>query len=218
MAWGKVVMTASGPADDVGLTWSIVNRRHFHDLAVGHSETDHRRLGWSSRRSQRERFRELAKVGDLEGVSVLDVGCGTADFKDYLSDQGIHCEYWGIDLINDNIRVARSRFPESCLIVGELESYNFTQRFDYVVSSGVFGLDLPNWEAYMKKTLATMFQLSKIGVATNFLSARAPLENEFSKLVEPSEILSECFTLTSRCRLHHDYSAKNNDFTVFLYR
>lgn len=43
-------------------------------------------LGWRDHNSQLIRFEVLADIADLNGRSVLDVGCGYADLLPFLSE------------------------------------------------------------------------------------------------------------------------------------
>ncbi|MEO7744043.1 MAG: hypothetical protein ABIR98_13985 [Usitatibacter sp.] len=50
---------------------------------------DHRGLGLRSRASQEKRFEALHALGDFDGRSLLDLGCGFGDFLQFLRDRGI---------------------------------------------------------------------------------------------------------------------------------
>src|SRR5688500_4471866 len=68
--------------------------------------------GWTRRAVQEARFRVMAGVGDLEGTSVLDAGCGLADFYAYLEREGTSVQYSGIDLTPAMLAAAKERYPE----------------------------------------------------------------------------------------------------------
>ena len=56
------------------------------------------------------RFRVLSEVGIRDGDSLLDVGCGFADYYAYLKAQGIAASYSGIDLVGELVRRRRRGF------------------------------------------------------------------------------------------------------------
>lgn len=59
-------------------------------------------LLWSSPGSQAVRFRAITRLWDLNGTSVLDVGCGRADLLDFLLAGGIRpADYIGIEAVAD---------------------------------------------------------------------------------------------------------------------
>src|SRR5688572_31025014 len=65
-----------------GVKWAEM-RAHYDALVARHG-LSHKALDWGSRDSQELRFSVLAAIADLRGCSVLDVGCGLADFCAFL--------------------------------------------------------------------------------------------------------------------------------------
>ena len=45
-------------------------------------------------------FDVLTQIGIVDGSSVLDVGCGFADYFDYANELGINIHYTGIDIVS----------------------------------------------------------------------------------------------------------------------
>jgi len=60
--------------------------------------------------------------------SVLDVGCGFADFYKWIEGQGRPVAFTGIDLSPDLLRVAREKHPHATLLCGELTDFKFELR------------------------------------------------------------------------------------------
>lgn len=58
------------------------------------------------------RFEVFVLNHDLQGKSVLDVGCGVADFWDHLHLRGLNCDYVGVDIASGMIKLCRERYPE----------------------------------------------------------------------------------------------------------
>src|SRR5215470_4834967 len=71
---------------------------------------DHRGLGFRTRSSQQRRFAALLELGDLDGASILDVGCGFGDLLPYLESRGLRCLYTGLDACEPMIERCRQRF------------------------------------------------------------------------------------------------------------
>jgi len=172
-------------------------------------------LGFSSNASQHVRFSTLIGIGDLEGRSVLDVGCGAGDLFTYLREAVGEIDYRGVDIHAGLIDYASGRYPEGRFEVRDVLAYDATDEVDYVLSSGVFGL-APNGDPdFIRAMLTRQFALARIGVSVNFLSARTPNPmDERSHYADPTEILELAFTLTRNVVLRHDYKA--NDFTLYL--
>jgi hypothetical protein len=75
-------------------------------------------LLWASPDTQRDRFDAMAAAVDLTGKSVLDVGCGRADFLDYLVGRGIApSSYIGFEAVPALAEAARQKpFPNVTII------------------------------------------------------------------------------------------------------
>jgi SAM-dependent methyltransferase len=75
-------------------------------------------LLWSSREGQRIRFEAIARIFPLEGLRLLDVGCGQADLLGFLLEHGIiPARYTGLEMIPAAVRAARRRKYDRCEIL-----------------------------------------------------------------------------------------------------
>ena len=67
-------------------------------------------LLWSSRETQTARFRAIIGMIDLAGRTVIDAGCGHADFAAALAAEAVpYGAYIGLDAIPEMLNVARAR-------------------------------------------------------------------------------------------------------------
>ena len=173
-------------------------------------------LYWSNRAVQETRFSILASIGIEDTDSLLDVGCGFADFKTWADNIGINLKYTGIDLSPDLIDVAKRLHPDATLIAGDLFEVDFpSSNFNWVVLSGALNENLKDDGAYALKTITRMFQLSNKGVAFNLLDARQIQAHDLQSH-QPAQVMNHCYTLTKNCELCDDYL--KNDFTIFMRR
>ncbi len=179
---------------------------------------DHRGLGFRNRSSQEKRFEALLALGDFAGRRVLDVGCGFGDFLAFLVERDIHPLYTGLDVCEPMIERCQERFPAGAggFVAGDVLDHEPDESYDYVVASGLFGLDSPGARERMVPTLERMFAWCRIGVAVNFLSARYGRQVEGRVYVEPGKALEAGLALTPAARLDHNYLP--NDFTLHLYK
>ena len=179
---------------------------------------DHRGLGFRTRSSQEKRFEALLELGNLDGARVLDVGCGFGDFLHFLQQRGIEPEYTGIDVCKPMIDRCRERFDEANAIfrVADVMEFDTTDEYDYVVASGLFGLDAEGGRDRIRPTLNRMFDWSRVGLAANFLSTQSPSPVDGRIYVEPPKALEAGLALTPAARLNHAYLP--NDFTLYLYK
>jgi SAM-dependent methyltransferase len=190
---------------------------HFSSLLAEHGMSA-RALDWGNRQSQEARFAVLADMADLSGASILDVGCGLADFHAWLLERGVPHAYTGIDITPEMVTAASARFPEITMHHGEiLNSSLFPERsFDYVFASGVFYLRQEAPEAYMQATVTRLFSLCRKAAAFNSLSVWSPVRDPGEFYANPLATAAWCAELTPRLVLRHDYHT--GDFTIYLYR
>jgi SAM-dependent methyltransferase len=200
-------MSASPPDIDTTRWYAEKVARHGYD---------YRGLGFRTRSSQEKRFEALLSLGDFHGRTVLDVGCGFGDFLAYLRDNGIEARYIGLDICEPMVKRCLERFEgsDATFHVGDVLQWEPTQAPDYVVASGIFGLDSRDARARIRPTLRRMLDWARDGMAANFLSQRSlePAENRV--YVDPAEALEMALALTPGVRLDHSYLP--NDFTLYL--
>jgi len=173
-------------------------------------------LYWSSREIQEIRFKVLADIGIESGDSVLDVGCGFADFKSWFARQGKQIDFTGIDLSPDLIRVAREKHPDARLLCGELSDFDVEPAsIDWVILSGAMNEQLFDEGAYARRQIAAMYDICRKGVAFNMLDARYLKAHDLQS-VDPHQMLEYCSSLCPNAELHDDYL--KNDFTIYMSR
>ncbi len=173
-------------------------------------------LGWRSREQQALRFSMLAGLGDFDGCSVLDVGCGFADFYDYLVGHGKRVAYTGVDINPRILEVARERHPELRLLERDVLEEPFQESFDYVVESGIFNRRLSDNVGYVAQMLEAMFSVCYIGVAADMMTKYVDYEDEHLFYYSPEEMFRLAQSLTRYVVLRHNYPLY--EFTLYLYR
>ena len=178
----------------------------------------YRSLGFGQRESQRKRFEAVLRHAPLNDKSVLDAGCGFGDLLPYLRSRGINPRYSGIDICPPMIARCHRRFPASArrFVVADVLDYRPQERYDHVVASGLFGLNVPGAKERIRPTLERLFGWCRNGLVVNFLSRRTRKPARARLYVEPGDMLEYALELTPAVRLDHSYLP--NDFTLHLYR
>lgn len=176
---------------------------------------DPRTLGWFKAR-QPVRFRVLSEIGDLDNCSILDVGCGFGDLYGFLVNIGLNAKYTGYDINPNLIKIAKEKHPSVCFEVKDILTDEINQKFDYVLSSGVFNFKLSDNKSFIQNMFKKMFEISTKGVAVDFMSSYVDFENEDAYYANPEEIFSYCKTLSRRVTLRHDYMPF--EFAVYIYK
>jgi SAM-dependent methyltransferase len=174
-------------------------------------------LGYGSNRSQQVRFEALCRIDDLDGMSVLDVGCGRGDLCGYLAERGKTVTYRGVDIHPGMIDLATRTWPAGAFAVRDLLDTpdDAGAEVDYVLCSGLFSLTVHDDASFIERMLRIMLRLARKGVAVNFLSNRTPFPMDHrSYYADPTEMLARALELTPNVALLHDY--KDNDFALHM--
>jgi SAM-dependent methyltransferase len=194
-----------------------INLRHYNAILAQYGE-DVKAVSWGSLESQRIRFQVLSEIGDLEGKSILDVGCGFGDFYGFLRERIQLKSYLGTDINQNMITLARRKYPEASFEVRDIAEDPFDETYDYVFTSGIFGLKVPRWRDIMERMVSRMYELSRTGTGVNFLSKYTTGEKvSDSYYADPVKIMDFVYRhLSPRVILRHDY--RPNDFTLHIYK
>jgi SAM-dependent methyltransferase len=191
---------------------------NFYDGLVRQYGHDPRACDYGRPESQEIKFRVLSEVMPLAKASLLDVGCGFADFASYLQPRFSGLEYSGIDLSSAMVIEARRQHPKLDLRIANILDTTFDRTFDVVTANGIFYLLGEQAWPMMQQIIERLYALATSAVAFNSLSAWTKSEeqeaNEF--YADPLKVLDFCRQLTPRVVLRHDYHPR--DFTVYMYK
>lgn len=186
--------------------------RARYDRRLKEFGEDPRTLGWDTRRSQHIRFRAVADAVDMAGREVLDIGCGFADLRGFLGDEGVELAgYRGVDLNPKLLAVAEKRFPED-----SFEARNcFLEPFEEPVADvgvmlGLLNFRLPEGanEEYSRACIRAAFGAVREALVVDFLSTRLTPEypaEDFVHYHDPVAMLEFGLGLTSSAGIKHDY-------------
>jgi len=190
-----------------------INVERWYKTAIVTGKTSAEKVGWSSTYNQQVRFKVLSGIGNLNNKSVLDFGCGLAEFYPYLKSIYPKIIYTGMDFIEEYIIKDRIRFPEVNFILGD--STNLTQNYDYILTSGVFSYKIEQSEKRYKQTIKHLCSYSRIAFGANFLLRGKHIDNSVYNTWDPQELLEWAKKISPKVEIINDYLA--HDFTLFLY-
>jgi cyclopropane fatty-acyl-phospholipid synthase-like methyltransferase len=187
----------------------------YYDRLVARYGHDHRACDYGRLESQLAKFEALSTVCALNGKSVLDVGCGFADFSDFLRTKFHGFRYSGLEISPQMVRAARRLHPDL-----DIRQVNILSQdpgpFDVVMANGIFYLLGKDAWPLMQQLITRMFTIANEAVAFTSLSNLASDKKADEFHADPLAVLGFCQTLTRRLVLRHDYH--DRDFTVFLYK
>lgn len=205
------------PADGSGdVQAGLARVREYWDTRARTPGTDLEKLEWSHERTQQLRFNAFLDMHDVDGSSVLDVGCGLAGFYAHLQTRGIDAQYTGFDISPEMVRLCRARYPGVPFIDGNFLDYDPAQRFDYSVAFGIQNIRMPSGRAILERVTTRQFALSRIAAHVSLLTNRSAAFAPHIQPWPPEEILAMALAITPYVVLRHDYL--HNDFSVTLYR
>lgn len=194
--------------ENLKLTW-------FYVAAYRRGKTFSERVGWRSPESQAARFQRLAAVGDLRGVSVLDLGSGLGCFYAWLRDHDVRCRYTGMDRSRLLVQAARKRFPGVFFERRDFLKHPPVGQWDFVVLSGIFNQKIRDNRRWIQEGVNVALRAAKVGVAFNLLAPRRDKKNEgfFYPTYSDLEFFRECFGVS--CYYHVDLWL--DDVVFYLY-
>jgi ubiquinone/menaquinone biosynthesis C-methylase UbiE len=175
---------------------------------------DPRTLGWDKRESQQARFGVAVDSFDFAGRTVLDVGCGLADFHEFLRERGAEpSRYTGCDINPDLLERCRRRQPgcdfhEANLLVDDVPG----GPFDVVTLFGVVNFRFSEFsnEDFARGMMRRAFEHCREAVVMDMLTATNDTsypKEDFVYYYDPADMLKYALSLTPHVSLRHDYRA-----------
>jgi SAM-dependent methyltransferase len=188
---------------------------YYQDLVQKYGH-DPRACDYGRPQSQEIKFRVLSEAMPVKGRSVLDVGCGFADFHRFLRDRFGEVRYSGIDVCPAMVEEARRLDPHCEVKLANILDASIRERFDLVTANGIFYLLGDEAWSTMQEIVRRMYAVAEHAVAFNSLSSWAEDKDPGEFYADPAEVLQFCRTLTPWVVLRHDYHPR--DFTIYMYK
>ncbi|HCS29387.1 MAG TPA: SAM-dependent methyltransferase [Spongiibacteraceae bacterium] len=194
---------------------------YYSDKLAEHGETP-RGVDWNGENSQILRFEQLCKLiqNNSEGFSLNDLGCGYGAMFDFLSDRYSISSYLGVDVSEDMVRAAESRYTgrPTARFIAKAEPDTAA---DYGMASGIFNVRLgrtdAEWYDYLQATLDVLDRTSHCGFAFNCLTSYSDEDKKRDYLyyADPGRLFDLCKRRYSRnIALLHDYGLY--EFTILV--
>lgn len=206
------------------MTLNDQQQQFYADLFARHGDSP-LALGHNNQPTQYERFARIARLFDRTPgpFTVHEIGCGLGHFGEYLAAQGVPAVYSGSDIVGEFVAACRHKFPNSTFTVRDINAAMPADRYDFLTMSGTFNprlaTPLAEWEAFIARTLATMYAMCRRGFAVNFLTAYADKERMQSTLhyQDPCAVFDRITRAISR-HVELDAGGPLYEFTLRIYR
>jgi SAM-dependent methyltransferase len=159
-----------------------------------------------------------ASVADLQGKTILDIGCGLASFYEFLRARSLSVRYVGYDIVEPFIEVNRERFPEAHFEVRDVSRDGIGHGADYAIMCQVFNnkySSISNDEV-VKESIAKAFDAVTGGVSIDLRTDYVNYREDHLHYFSPEDLFRFAKSLTPFVRLRHDYLPF--DFTLMLYK
>ena len=158
---------------------------------------------------EKQKIRHQVHAGALKGdcPAILDIGCGLADFYQYLKKHGRDCQYSGYDIVPEYIEECRKRYPGCNFQLRDIFREPIDAAFDTIVMSQVLNNNYPNSDnmEVMKTALSAAFSHTRISVSVDMMSSYVDFQAPELFYYSPEEIFRFAKSLTRRVVLRHDY-------------
>ena len=188
----------------------------FYDQRVQNYGYDPRACDYGRSESQYRKFSVLASATNYNDLSVLDVGCGFADYASFLMERYSAIDYHGIDLSTAMIEKARQLRTDLDLRVANIFDLPESETYDIVSANGIFYLLGHEAPELMRRLVRKMFRHARRAVVFNSLSTWASVHEPREYYADPLEVMAWCRELSPWVSLRHDYLP--HDFTIFVAR
>jgi SAM-dependent methyltransferase len=148
-----------------------------------------------------------AGVGPLDRMTILDVGCGLANFYDYLRARGFNIRYIGYDVMEPFVAANQTRFPDATFRVAHISRDGIVDRCDYVVMCQVFNNKYRDADnvAVLEAAMRRAFLAADKGVSVDMLSSYVSWMTDDLLYYSPEQVFAFAKSLTPYVTLLHGY-------------
>ena len=174
-------------------------------------------LNSGNEQKQALRHEVLASALRGEKPSILEVGCGLADFYHYLLEHQRNCSYVGYDIVPEYMAECRRTYPQAHFVLRNIFAEGIDGTYDSIVMSQVLNnrYEKSDNKQVMRRALELAFEHTRVSVAVDMLSTYVDFRNPDLFYYSPEEIFSIAKGIAPRVIIRHDYRAF--EFCVQLY-
>jgi len=165
-------------------------------------------LQWMSAEAADLRYKELVVGIEIEGETILDVGCGFGDIIPHLMKKAKNFEMTGVDIVPEFVKVATDKHPGYKFLVNNYFKKPMKKKFDVVMSSGALNSNIPNPYRFRKRAIKTMFD--------HFNPQPENRKKSRVYYADSQKILKYCRSLSKKVIYRHHYHPK--DFTIVMFK
>ena len=163
-------------------------------------------LLWANPGTQAKRFDAFARLCDFNGKSILDAGCGRADFLDFLLARGIKPDHYvGLEAVKDLATAAERKHHPRCTILRAdfvREPARLLVGAEVVIFSGSLNtMETPTFQA----TLRTAYEAAGRELVFNYLCSPSLAGARYLTWHPANTVMRYARTLCEDVRQLEDY-------------
>ena len=184
-----------------------IDNHKFYKKAIDKYGISARGVHWQSQFTQYLRFEIINSFikDEIENCSIVDAGCGFAEYLNYLKKSGLKAKsYIGIDLEQRMVNLSKERFPHEEFLQRDVLKDSLPKA-DYYVCSGSMNILR---KKQMFRFIENCLNASNKGFIFNFLRGHT-LNN-----VNHEKVIDFCYSLNKDIEIKDYYL--DNDITIFL--
>jgi SAM-dependent methyltransferase len=180
-------------------------------------------LSWPNYKDMLLRYKIMSEVirGDAP-ATLLDLGCGTGHFLEFLETSRPNAEYTGADINKDVIELCKRKYKNVKFDqMDVLANPDKLKTYDYIVMNGIFTVkDCLPFESmfdFLTSMLKIVFKKANKGIAFNVMSKQVDWERD-DLFHLPHDILASflCKSLSRNYIIRNDYGLY--EYTVYVYK
>ena len=184
---------------------------------------DPRTLGWDTCEHQYIRYASACRFIPETTNSIIDIGCGLADFYRYFTDRHRNIQYTGIDINPELLSLCKQTYPHCSFHNKNILSDTINDiQSEWAVMFGVLNFKFNEFNNidFAKAMISRAFDFISDGLIVDMLSDNRHIhypKEDFVYYYKPEDILKIAFDITDHVTLVHDYAAiPQREFSLIL--
>lgn len=158
-------------------------------------------------------------------ISVLDLGCGTGMFLEFLNSKNLiqknNISYEGSDISEDHINIALNKFGENKFYKIDVMTETLPKNYDFIIMNGIFtvkiDLNYDSMKQFFETFIKNIWPKVNQGIAFNVMSSHVDYERD-DLFHLPHDVLADFITksLSRNYIIRNDYGLY--EYTVYVYK
>ena len=201
---------------------NIFKIKKSYNISSNHIES-HKRGIWHSKSSMINRFKKIVfELSNYNYSTVLDVGCGDASLFKYLFKKNPSINYYGIDISNKTINVAKKKNYKikKNLKCSDIKNFSSDIKFDLVVCIGVVQFTNISFDDLLSEIKKRLFSYSRViidGKLNNYDKDGIGLDEAYiKKVLKKNNLIIEHLFYHNANKSEFSKKKKYNNFMIFL--